>query len=181
MAEVYNRTVWHLTGTLTAWAVSLTSSYHLRCLLDTLISPKSPRQLFSTGAVEFSRTIEDACECDLKTCSSCRALPAFLSLNTDLNIPTVLEMPFGHRGEGDDAKKRHLSLLTADKQTSDGALCSASRAWSAEQLSVKRRTKQGESHVNKVWTDKRPKSMKKYQRQPGKPLHKHIFVAVEAF
>lgn len=71
-------------------------------------------------------------------------------LNTDLNIPAVLEMPFGHKGEGDDAKTRPLSLLTADKQTSDGALCSASGAWSAEQLSVKQRTKQGKSHVNKV-------------------------------
>lgn len=71
-------------------------------------------------------------------------------LNTDLNIPAVLEMPFGHRGEGDDAKTRRLSLLAADQQTSDGALCSASGAWSAEQLSVMRRTKKGESRVNKV-------------------------------
>lgn len=79
MAEVCNGTVWHLTGTLTAWAVSLTSSYHLRCLLDALISPRSPRQLFSTGAVELSRTVEDVCGCDLQACSSCHALLTFFS------------------------------------------------------------------------------------------------------
>lgn len=86
------------------------------------------------------RRAQDAVRCWLSS----------VRLNTDLNIPAVLKMPFGHRGEVADAKTRHLSLLTADKQTSDGALCSASGAWSAEQLSVKRRTKQGESHVNKV-------------------------------
>lgn len=47
------------------------------------------------------------------------------------------------RGEGADAKTRNLALLTPEKQTSDGALCSASGACWAEQLSVEQRTELG--------------------------------------
>lgn len=49
------------------------------------------------------------------------------------------------RAEGADGKTKRLALLTPDKLTSDGALCSASGACWAEQLSVEPRTERREA------------------------------------